>query len=76
MVAVARKKIASQCDPKVLKALKKLAADEGRQFQAVLEEAMIEYLENYEQRRVGLSVMTHFKDSIKENQELGKLLAK
>jgi hypothetical protein len=73
---VARKKFASQCDPKVLQAMKKVADDEGRQFQAVLEDAMIEYLEHHKQKRVRSTVMAHFNESVQKNRELGQLLAK
>ena len=75
MVAT-RKKFASQCDPKVLQQLKNVAEDEGRQFQAVLEDAIIEYLEHHKQKRVRSSVMDHFNESVKKNRELGQLLAK
>lgn len=44
-VANAREKFASQADPELLAAMRAVAADEGRQLQAVLEDAMREYLE-------------------------------
>ena len=41
----AREKFASQADPEVLAAMREAAAGEGRQLQAVIEDAMREYLE-------------------------------
>ena len=38
------KKFSSQADPDVLEALQEIAVREGRQFQAVLGDAMREYL--------------------------------
>lgn len=44
-MARAREKFASQADPALLAAMRAVAAEEGRQLQAVLEDAMREYLE-------------------------------
>jgi len=43
-----RKKFSSQAAPEILAALRKIAADEERQFQAVLDEASREYIERKE----------------------------
>lgn len=75
-MVVIRKKFASQCDPKVLQAIKSLAQEEGRQFQAVIEDAMVEYLEHHKNKRIRSFVMNHFNDSVQKNRELGELLAK
>ncbi len=72
----AKKKFASQASPKVLTDLKKIAAEEGRHFQVVLEEALLLYIEQYKQRSVRPSVMAHFRTSLARNRRLGDLLAK
>ena len=41
-----REKFSSQAAPELLGAMREIARDEGRHFQAVLEEAMREYIDN------------------------------
>lgn len=45
MAAAIREKFSSQAAPEVLAALRRIAESEGRQFQAVLDEALWEYIE-------------------------------
>ncbi len=52
MTAIARQKFATQVDVELLSAVRELAQAEGRQIQAVVEEALREHLEA---RRGGLS---------------------
>jgi hypothetical protein len=52
MTAIARQKFATQVDVELLSAVRELAQAEGRQIQAVVEEALREHLEA---RRAGLS---------------------
>ena len=55
--------------------MRKVARDEGRHFQSVLEDAMREYLDNREQQRVRPEVMAHYRASVEKNRRLAELLA-
>ncbi|MBS0580629.1 MAG: hypothetical protein JSR36_15335 [Proteobacteria bacterium] len=70
------RKFSSQADPEVLEGLRKLAASEGRQFQAVLGEAMREYLTQKRQQATRRNVLEAFQESLKERDELYRSLAK
>ena len=48
-MATTREKFSSQAAPELLAALREIARTEGRHFQAVLEDAMQQYLESREQ---------------------------
>ena len=61
----------SQISPELLAALRDIARKEGRQFHAVLEDALKEYLEG----KPRASVMAHFQASVERNRRLGELLA-
>jgi predicted transcriptional regulator len=54
-----REKFSSQADPQLLAALREVAKREGRQFQAVLEDAMRTYIESRTQQKSRDSVMEH-----------------
>lgn len=75
-MAVLREKFSSQAAPELLAAVREIARMEGRHFQAVLEEAMREYIENRAQGKLRSSVMAHFQASVEKNRRLGELLAK
>ena len=70
-----RQKFSSQADPKLLAALRELARSDGRHFQAVLEDAMLDYIETRAQEKPRASVMAHFQASVAKNRRLGELLA-
>lgn len=70
------RKFSSQADPKVLEGLREIAAREGRQFQAVLGDAMREYLAQKRQQAPRRNVLAAFQDSLKERDELYRSLAK
>jgi hypothetical protein len=72
----ALRKFSSQADPKVLEGLQEIAAREGRQFQAVLGDAMREYLAHKRQQAPRRNVLEAFQDSLKERDELYRSLAK
>ena len=74
MVAT-REKFSSQASPDLLAAMRKVARDEGRHFQAVLEDAMQEYLDNRTQQKIRPEVMAHFRASLEKNRRLYELLA-
>ena len=58
-MAATRQKFSSQADHDLLAALRDLASKEGRHFQAVLEDAIREYLDNKARGRVRPEVMAH-----------------
>ena len=47
----AKQKFASQANPKLLKKMRQIASQEGRQFQAVLHEAMESYVERKQRQK-------------------------
>ena len=69
-------KFSSQADPKVLAAFKALAKSEGRQFQALLDEAMRDFLEKKQTGRARTHVLAAFQDSVREFGPLYRELAK
>ena len=75
-MAVPRQKFSSQASPELLAAVREIARKEGRHFQAVLEEALREYIENREREKLRSSVMAHFRVSVEKNRRLGELLAR
>lgn len=68
-------KLTSQVSPELLAELRTIANEEGRPFQAVLEDAMRGYIESRAQEKPRTSVMAHFKASVEKNRRLGELLA-
>ncbi|MDP1724407.1 MAG: hypothetical protein Q8L85_06865 [Alphaproteobacteria bacterium] len=71
-----RKKFTSEVNVLLLEKMYLIAAKEGRQFQAVLEEAFDLYIRskiNFFPRQI---VAAHFKASIERNKKLGERLAK
>lgn len=71
----AREKFASQADPDVLAAMREAAAGEGRQLQAVIEDAMREYLERRATDRPRPQVVQALAESIAEFDSLYARLA-
>ena len=74
--ALQREKFSSQASPDVLAALRELAATQGRQFQAVLDDAMRDYLERQSKSRPRQHVMATFASSLEEFDSLYRDLAK
>jgi len=70
------RKFSSQAEPEVLEGLQQIAAREGRQFQAVLGDAMREYLAQKRHQAPRRNVLEAFQDSLKERDELYRSLAK
>lgn len=73
---VALRKFSSQAEPEVLEGLQEIAAREGRQFQAVVGDAMREYLARKGQQALRRNVLEAFDKSLKERDELYRSLAK
>jgi predicted transcriptional regulator len=70
------RKFSSQAEPEILEGLQEIAAHEGRQFQAVLGDAMREYLTRKRQQAPRRNVLEAFQESLKERDELYRSLAK
>ena len=70
------RKFSSQAEPEVLDGLQEIAAREGRQLQAVLGDAMREYLARKHQQAPRRNVLEAFQESLKEREELYRSLAK
>jgi len=70
------RKFSSQADPDVLEGLQEIAAREGRQFQAVVGDAMRAYLTQKRQQTPRRNVLEAFQESVKERDELYRSLAK
>lgn len=75
-MAMILRKFSSQAEPEILEGLQDLAAKEGRQFQAVLGDAMREYLARKRELGPRRNVLEAFQQSILERDELYKQLAK
>ena len=72
----ALRKFSSQAEPEVIEGLQEIATREGRQFQAVLGDAMREYIARKQQQGPRRNVLAAFDASIKERDELYRSLAK
>jgi len=72
----ALRKFSSQAEAEVLEQMQEVAAREGRQFQAVLGEAMREYLARKRQQAPRRNVLEAFQESLAERNELYRSLAK
>jgi predicted transcriptional regulator len=66
-------KISSKIDEKVWQQLKDVSDETNRSISGLLTEALSDYLKR---RRLRVDVLKHLDDSLRDNEELGKLLAK
>lgn len=71
--AMANIKISSKVDEAAWEDLKQLASESHQNISGVLTEAIRDYVRK---RRVRPAVLQHLDDSMRENDELGHLLAK
>jgi hypothetical protein len=71
-----REKLSSQTAPDVLAAMRQIAESQGRQFQAVLGEAMRYYIEHQQKDRPRRQVMVSLASSLDEFDSLYRELAK
>jgi hypothetical protein len=76
MTMPTREKFSSQAAPDVLAALRKIAENQGRQFQAVLDEALRDYIDRQQKERPRRHVMASFASSLEEFDSLYRELAK
>jgi hypothetical protein len=75
-MADVREKFATQVDPGVLADIRKLAQQEGRQLQALVEEALADLLEKRRSSRPRPNVMAAYQASHERYGSLYKKLAK
>lgn len=69
-------KFASQADTELLAAMRSLAKQEGKQFQALLDEAMRDFLEKKTGNKPRAQVMQALAESVADFDALYKELAK
>jgi hypothetical protein len=76
MTITVREKFSSQAAPDVLAALRQIAESQGRQFQAVLDDALRDYIDRQQKERPRRHVMASFASSLDEFDSLYRELAK
>ena len=69
-------KFSSQADADLLAEVRAIADDEGRHFQAVLQEALTEWVERKKGSAPRPEVVAHLKATISRNRDLYQHLAK
>lgn len=74
--SAAKVKFATQADPAVLETLKSIAASEGRQIQALVDEALRDYIERKTGNVPRRHVMDSFRNSMAKYDSLYRELAK
>ena len=75
-MAKTRVKFSSQIDPDLFKRAKRLAEDEGLQFQSLLERALRDYIEYRGTARPKPAVLRAIAETLAENEELLAKLSK
>ncbi|CAI8019534.1 hypothetical protein GBAR_LOCUS11740 [Geodia barretti] len=77
MAATAKEQFTGRAAPELLAAMREIAREEGRDCDAVLEEAMRLYIAKWRVNRPGVrpEVMAHYRDSLERNRRLMELLA-
>ena len=76
MVTAAREEFTSQAAPDVLAALRQIAEKQGRHFQAVLDDALRDYIDRQQKERPRRHAMAAFAASLEEFDSLYRELAK
>lgn len=67
MTAAVREKFSSQATPDVLASLRQIAESQGRQFQAVLDDALRDYIDRQQKERPRRHVMASFASSLDDS---------
>jgi len=75
-MAAVSQKFATQADAKVLAQIREIASKEGKQLQAVVDEALRDYVEKKKNGVPRPQVLTAFGESLAEYDALYKELAK
>ena len=76
MTTTAREKFSSQAAPDVLLAIRRIAESQGRQFQAVLDDALRDYIDRQQREHPRRHVMASFASSLDDFDHLYRELAK
>jgi len=75
-MVVRKEKFSAQADPKLLKAVRKLAVQEGRQLHSLIDEALQDLLEKHGRSSPRAHVMAHYQASLEKYGPLYERLAK
>jgi hypothetical protein len=75
MTQIVREKFATQVNADILASVRSLAQAEGRQLQALVDEALADLIEKRKQQRPRAHVMTAYLGSLENYSELYKQLA-
>ncbi len=75
-MAVAYQKFATQADPQVLEEVRSIAAREGKQLQAVIDEALRDFIDKRKRGKPRPEVLTALGESLAEYEALYRELAK
>ncbi len=76
MATVKREEISIEADTALLACLHRIADEGGREFQAVIDDALRVYDASQKNREVRPEFMAHLWASVEEHHLLGELLAK
>ena len=76
MTTTAREKFSSQAAPDVLLAMRRIAESQGRQFQAVLDDALRDYIDRQQKEHPRRHAMAAFASSLDDFDHLYRELAK
>lgn len=71
-----KEKFSSQAEARTLKAIRKLAKDEGRQLHSLVDEAFSDLLEKRRGTKLRPEVMAAYQKSLKDYESLYQRLAK
>ncbi len=71
-----KQRFAAQVDPELLATARAIAVAEGRQFQSVVEEALLDFVEKRKTPGPRAHVMAQYQASVDRNSELYERLAK
>lgn len=74
--AIKKVKFATQADPEILETLRAMAAEEGRQIQALLDEALREYIERKQDGKPRKHVLEALAASMAQYDALYRELSK
>ncbi len=71
-----KQRFAAQVDPELLATARAIAVAEGRQFQSIVEEALLDFVEKRKTPGPRAHVMAQYQASVDRNSELYERLAK
>ena len=71
-----KQRFAAQVDPELLATARAIAVAEGRQFQSIVEEALLDFIEKRKTPGPRAHVMAQYQASVDRNSELYERLAK